>query len=110
LEIETTAMADQNDLRWQEFDSLGQVEVRKRVTAKIWTEEKAKLAHQWLAYQESQESSASRQKTLDVTKEAADLAKSAMEAARTSTMIATLALIAAAIAVVLSVIGLFLKS
>jgi hypothetical protein len=113
-----------NDDRWKEFDALGEMEVRKRVVAQVWGEEKQKLAEHWLNYQESQDSSASRRETLRLANEANDLARSANEsaldansiarassdsakrsaaAARTSNKIAAAALIAAIIAVVISV-------
>jgi hypothetical protein len=122
-------MDDLQSTRWQEFEKLGEIEVRERLAAHIWSEEKDALARQWLEYCESFNSSEDRLRTLAVAKDANDLARSANEAAleansiartasdsakrsadaaRTSNMIATLALIAAAIAIALSIIGMFL--
>jgi len=40
-------MADMQEVRWKEFEDLGEEAVRKRLD--IWDEEKAGLARQWLA-------------------------------------------------------------
>ena len=121
---------DPNDARWQEFESLGEIEVRKRLAAHMWSEEKEALARQWIEYRESFDSSASRANSLALAREANDLARKAnssaseanviaresassaklsAKAARSSNIIATAALIAATISIALSIIGLFLK-
>ena len=43
-------MADDvtHDLRWKEFEDLGEEAVRKRLAAHIWLEETERLARQWL--------------------------------------------------------------
>jgi hypothetical protein len=122
-------MPDVHDVRWQEFETLGEVEVRKRLAAHIWSEEKEALARQWIEWRESSNLSEDRRQILAVAKEANDLARSANDsaldanavarraadsasesaaAARTNNIIATLALIAAVIAMALSIIGMFL--
>lgn len=123
-------MNEPHDTRWKEFEALGEIEVRKRLAARVWGEEKEALAVQWLAHLESSGSSDARRRTLAVATEANDLARSAneaaleansiarassisanrsAEAARNSNIIATLALIAAIIAIALSIIGLILR-
>jgi hypothetical protein len=42
-------MADIQDVRWKEFEDLGEELVRRRLAENIWDEEKAGLARQWLA-------------------------------------------------------------
>lgn len=95
-------MDDVRDVRWKEFDGLGEEEVRKRVAASIWGEEKTALAHQWLEHRQWNTSSADAREGLALAKDANDLA-------RRGNTIATFALIGAALAVVVSILGLFLK-
>jgi hypothetical protein len=124
-------MADEaNELRWKEFETLGPEEVRKRLGAHHYGEDKERLAREWLEHQESLASIKSRERTMALAREANDLARSANTSAseanaiarnaadsaaesaralRTNNIIATLALIAAVIAMALSIIGLFLK-
>lgn len=120
---------DPQNAHWEEFEKLGEPEVRKRLAAHIWSEEKDALARQWIEWRESSNSSEDRRRILAVAREANDLARSAnnsaldanaiarraansasesAEAARTNNIIATLALIAAAIAIAVSIIGIFL--
>jgi len=127
---------DAQETRWQEFEDLGEIEVRKRLAARLWSEEKEALARQWIEFREARDSSTSAD-SLALAREANDLARSAndlarsanisaseanaiarraassaslsADAARTNNIIATLALIAAVIAIALSIIGLFLK-
>lgn len=123
-------MSEPHEALWHEFDALGEEEVRKRLGAHMFSEDKERLARQWIEYRESLDSSEARRRTLALATEANDLARSAneaaskfnsialaaaasaslsAEAARTNNIIATLALIAAVIAIALSIIGLFLK-
>jgi len=123
-------VSDPREMRWREFESLGEEEIRKRIGAHQYGDAKERLAIQWLEYRESLDSSEVRRRTLAVATEANDLARSANDAAseanvialtaaasaslsaaaaRTNNIIATLALIAAAIAIALSIIGMFLK-
>jgi hypothetical protein len=37
-----------HDVRWREFEELGEEEVPRRLGAHIWSEEKERLAYQWL--------------------------------------------------------------
>jgi len=122
-------MNDPRELRWQEFETLGEEEVRKRLGAHQYGEAKARLAAQWLEYRESLRSSASNAQSLALAREANDLARSAnataseanviarnsassaalsAKAARKSNAIAIAALIAAAISVAASIISMFL--
>ena len=45
--------ADPNEMRWREFEELGEQEVRKRLAARMWGEEKEALARQWIEYRAS---------------------------------------------------------
>jgi CHASE3 domain sensor protein len=124
-------MTETYDIRWEEFETLGETEVRKRLGAHMFGEDKERLAHQWIEYRRSMESSEARRRTLALATEANDLARSAnvaasdsvtiarsaadsasrsAAAARNNNIIATLALIAAAISIALSIISLFLKA
>ena len=108
-----------DDTRWAEFEQLGEVEVRKRIVARVWSREKQELAEHWLRFQECTDSSASRRETLRLANEANDLARSANKAASeanviaqrsaaaawASSIIAAAALIAAITAIVFSTIG-----
>jgi hypothetical protein len=49
-------MGDVYDARWKEFESLGEVEVRKRLAAQTWSEDKVALAHHWLEHRTAVES------------------------------------------------------
>ena len=127
------SVTETTDIRWREFETLGEEAVRQRLAGRIWDEEKEALARQWLKFRDSSEAADSRRKTIDVAREANELAVAANEsareanavardaansaresaaAARTNNKIATLALIAAVIAIVVSIIPIiaaFLK-
>ena len=47
---------DVQDVRWKEFEELGEEEVRKRLGAHIWGEDKERLARQWLELRPSRSS------------------------------------------------------
>ena len=96
---------DVQDVRWKEFEQLGEEEVRKRLAQHIWREDKERLARHWL---ELQETSLAREANIKA-KEANDLAREANVIAHTNNLIATLALIMAVIAIAVSILGLFLK-
>jgi hypothetical protein len=97
------------DLRWKEFEELGEEEVHKRLAASIWGEEKARLAREWLQSKEWSRSSADSRATLAIANEANDLAQSANDIARSNNIIATIALVVAVIAIAVSILALFLK-
>ena len=105
---------------------MGEQEVRKRLAAHIWSEEKEALARQWIEFRESQESSGSNANSLALAREAntlaraanisaseanviardsASFAKKSARAASISNIIAIAALIAATIAIVLPIIS-----
>jgi hypothetical protein len=106
--------------RWQQFEELGEEEVRRRLGSHVYKEETQRLANQWLLYRASSDSAELRRLTLDSAMEANDLARKANELAseansiarssaaeaRTSNTIAKLALAAATIAIVISIISL----
>ena len=96
---------DVQDVRWKEFEELGEEEVRKRLSASIWGEDKIRLARQWL---ELRETSLAREAN-DLARKANDAAKEANDLARTNNIIATLALVGAGFAITISIIGLFLN-
>jgi hypothetical protein len=100
---------DVQNVRWKEFEDLGEVEVRKRLARHIWDEDKERLARQWLESKEWSRSSEDSRATVAIAKEANDLARSANDIARSNNIIATVALIFAVIAIAISIIGLFLK-
>ncbi len=79
------------------------------LAASIWSEEKAKLAREWLESKEWSRSSVDSQKSLALAKEANDLARSANDIARHNNTIARRALMASAIAVLISILGLILQ-
>jgi len=108
---------DGQDVWWEEFEQLGEEEVRKHLGAHIWGEEKERLARQWLELGEAVKALENRRKTLalvrevnDLARRANDVAKEANDTARTNNIIATFALFLAGIAIGVSIIGLFLKS
>jgi len=80
--------ADVHDVRWAEFEALGEIEVRKRLAAHYWSEEKDALARQWLVYRESRESSESNANSLALAREANDFARSANTSASEANAIA----------------------
>ena len=122
--------------RWQKFDEMGEREVRARVAAQSWGEEKIAAAKQWLDQKASSDASTDSDATLAETRAANELARSANDlaevaitsaskanaiardasavakrsedAARTNNVIAMLALVAAAIAIAISIIGIFI--
>jgi hypothetical protein len=96
---------DVQDVRWKEFEGLGEEDVRKRLAQHIWDEEKERLARQWL---ELRSTSLAREAN-DLARRANDAAREANKIARSNNFIAGLALFGAAIAIAISIIGLFLK-
>jgi uncharacterized tellurite resistance protein B-like protein len=103
---------DVHDVRWKEFEGLGEEDVRKRLAAHIWSEEKERLARQWLELRGTslaREANDLAKRANDAAKEANDLARSANDLSRSNNIIATLALIGAVIAIAVSILGLFLK-
>jgi len=42
-----------SDLRWNEFEAIGEIQVRKNLADRIYSEEKTLLAREWLAHVES---------------------------------------------------------
>jgi hypothetical protein len=81
-------MNDPHETRWKEFETLGEEEVRKRLGAHMFGEDKERLARQWIEYRDSLDSSAARLRTLALATEANDLARSANAAASESNVIA----------------------
>jgi hypothetical protein len=96
---------DVQDVRWKEFEELGEEEVRKRLAQHIWGEEKEQLARQWL---ELRSTSLARVAN-DLARRANDTANEANVIARNNNMIAGFALVAAGIAIAISILGLFLR-
>jgi hypothetical protein len=96
---------DVQDVRLKEFEDIGEEEVRKRLAAHIWSEDKERLARQWL---ELRSTSLAREAN-DLARRANDVAKEANDIARRNNFIAALALFGAGIAITVSIIGLFLK-
>ena len=77
-----------NNPDWDEFRSLAEAEVRKRLASHVYSEHRERQARQWLEYGNLSDSSASRRHTLAIAKEANDLARSANEAASELNVIA----------------------
>lgn len=96
---------DLQDVRLKEFEDLGEEEVRKRLAAHIWSEDKERLARQWLEFR----GTALAREANDLARRANELAEKANDIARTNNIIATFALVMAVIALAVSIIGLFLK-
>jgi len=100
---------DLHDDRWNEFETLEEEEVRERLAAHIWSEDKETLARQWLEFRESSKALESRSEAVALAREANDLAKKAIDLAIYNNIIATIALIVAGIAFAVSILGVFLK-
>jgi hypothetical protein len=102
----------------EEFETLGQEQVHKRLAASIWSSEKSALARQWLEFRSTaipreandlaRTANAAAEEANSIARDAAASARQSAEAARTNNIIATLALIGAVIAIAISIIGLFL--
>jgi hypothetical protein len=97
------------DVWWKEFGELGEEEVRKRLGAHIWLEDKEKLARQWLQSGEAAKAAENRRDALALAKEANDIARAANDVERMNNFIAALVLVGAGIAIAVSIIGLFLR-
>jgi hypothetical protein len=93
-----------SDMRWNEFESLGEVQVRKNLADRIYSEEKTLLAREWLVHLESarQASEFARMEAISLEQsQTARSAKNAAWAAATAAMIAAAgAMIAAVCAVI----------
>jgi hypothetical protein len=83
----------------QEFDELGEDDVRKRLAAHIWSEEKERLARDWL----DMRASAQVRVAIAAARDANDSAWRSSMAARTGNWIAAAALVVAVIALVISI-------
>jgi hypothetical protein len=70
-------MMEAVNARWREFDDLGVEEVRKRLAANIFGEEKASQARQWLDHQASERSFAASRKALAASEQAVEEARRA---------------------------------
>ena len=101
--------SDVHDDRWNEFETLEEIEVRERPAAHIGSEDKETLARQWLEFRESSKAPGSRGEAVALAREANDLAKKAIDLALSNYIIATIALIVAGIAFAVSILGVFLK-
>jgi len=100
---------DLHDDQWNEFETLEEIEVRERLAAHIWSEDKETLARQWLEFRESFKASESRREAVALALEANDLAKKAIDQVLSNYIIATIALIVAGIAFAISILGVSLK-
>jgi hypothetical protein len=96
-------MADMQEVRWKEFEDLGEEAVRKRID--IWDEEKAGLARQWLA-----RNAPAAPPIPAPPPTANDLARRAIHIASTSNTIAWTAFALAVIALLSSIVALLLKA
>jgi len=84
----------------QEFDDLGQDVVRQHLAADIWSEEKERLARDWL----DMRASAQVRVANAAARDANDSAWRSSMAARTGNWIAAAALVVAVIALVISIL------
>jgi DNA-binding transcriptional LysR family regulator len=96
---------DEQDVRWKEFEELGEDQVRIRLAHHTWAEGTERLAREWL---ELRETSLAREAN-DLARRANAAAKEANDIARTNNIIATLALVGAGFSITVSIIGLFLS-
>ena len=120
-------MSDQRDSEWAAFDALGIEEIRKRLGARQYGDQREKLAREWLAHHETsqvafdnaamlaeakatnllaREANLSAVEANEIARAASASAKRSAAAARTNNIIATAALIAAIIAIVVSITGI----
>ena len=83
----------------QEFDELGEDDVRKSLAAHIWPEEKERLARDWL----DMRASAQVRVANAAARDANDSAWRSAQAARTGNWIAAAALVVAVIALAISI-------
>ena len=97
-------MDDNTAIQWNEFETLDEEDVRKRLGQHIWSEEKERLARLWL-----EANSEGRRETLALAKQANHLAKEANDIARSTNATARWAVIIAVIAILISLASLFLK-
>ena len=74
-------MSDPREARWQEFSALGEEEVRKRLGAHQYGEDKIRLAREWLEYHASIRTSSREEATLAEARRANSLAAAANELA-----------------------------
>jgi len=59
---------DEMTRQWNEFEQLGDIQVRQYLAGHVWSEAKERLARQWLDAQEASKSAASGRETLAVAK------------------------------------------
>ncbi len=120
-------MSEQRDAEWAAFDALGIEEMRKRLGARQYGDQREKLAREWLAHNEklqaaldnaamlaearstnllAREANQASAEANDIARAASASAERSAAAAQTNNKIASAALIAAIIAIVVSIIGL----
>ena len=92
---------DPTDQRWNEFEILGEIQVRKNLANRIYSEEKILLADQWLLHSESVLRAAEFAKMDASNFEQIRVARSAKNAAWTAAITAIAAAIIAAVCAVM---------
>jgi hypothetical protein len=92
-------MIPERDAQWAEFDSLGEVEIRKRLGAQQYGEQRMKLAREWLAHHASLRSSDENAASLAEARAANELAKEANTLALQANSVAEISAASAALSV-----------
>ena len=101
-----------NDDVREEFEDLGEEDVRKRVAQHIWDVRKERLARQWLKDQETalaRKANELAREANDLARKANDVAKEASDIAGANKNIAMWALAGAVIAILVSIASLVLN-
>jgi hypothetical protein len=93
---------DPTDERWNEFERLEEIQVRKNLANRIYSEEKTLLAEQWLAHSDGLRRAAEFAKIDASNLEQIRVARSAKNAAWTAAITAIIAAIIAAICAVIA--------
>ncbi len=99
-----------SDTRWDEFAALGEIQVRKHLADRLYSEEKTFLAKEWLIHSEGTRRTAEFARMEAISLEQSQTARSAKNAAWAAAIAAMIAATSAMIAAVCAVIAVYQHS
>jgi hypothetical protein len=97
-------MSDSANLRWKQFDELGEEKVRKNLASHVYGEENTRIAREWLEHKAAAQRSVARARIDDSSREQIRIARSAKNAAWAAAIAAIIAVICAAISIGISLV------
>lgn len=90
------------EVRWREFEELGEMKVRQNLATHVYGEDNQRMAREWLAHKDQVRASEASRLNEASSREQIDIARSAKNAAWTAAIAAAIAAICATIAITIS--------